>query len=92
MSKINIGSSSVTIEDGSVTTDGWKSNEKSEKQDWGFLDADQQEAIEEDLTNARVDGMESTLLAFTKAGVIDRNDARLQAALTEVFDALINQS
>lgn len=83
---------SVTLKNGSVTTEGWKTNEKSEAQDWSFLEADQQEAIEEDLTNARVDGMVATLLALQGAGILNINDQRLKQVLVAIHDALTNES
>jgi len=86
---------SVSIGVGSIETTGFKrgtSSDESDETDWSDLDEDHMEAMNKDIHNAQVDGMESTLLALVTAGVIDQNDPRLKGVLVDILDALDNHS
>lgn len=83
---------SVSIGVGSIESTGFRYGTSSDETDWSDLDEDHTEAMNEDIHNAQVDGMESTLLALVTAGVIDQNDPRLKDVLEDIFDALDNQS
>jgi hypothetical protein len=75
----------------SLTTDGLKSaDSKADKMDWGFLDSDEMDALNEDLHNARVDGAEAMLLALLASGAIYLGSNGVKEALQTTIDVLGN--
>lgn len=73
----------VTIGLDGVTTEGWTPASALETEE---------DPTGEHAAYAMVHGMESTLLALYKAGIIQENDPRLRDAIVTIFDALDNHS